>query len=380
MHLFHHHLNFLKNRELNELYISVAVKSFAVSMISIFIPIFLIKDLNYSLTSVLIFFAILSATHAIFVIPAAKIASKYGFKHSILYSVPILIVFYFGLYTIEQFHWPIYLLAVIFGVNSALYWIGYHIDFSIISDRKNRGAEISTSKILSSVFLVLGPIIGGVVVTFLGFKALFIFVSLLLLASTIPLFFSKDIHKNVPLSIKEIFRGQKIKDSLVFLGHGIEGGASSIIWPIFIFFNILNSFTTLGFVFSLSLLSSSIFVFIICKFSDINRRLVLRIGALTNSIIWGVRFFIKTTFQVFIIDSFYGVSKASISIPFDALSYDKANKSKITKFIMFRETMINTGSAILFLIMALLAKLTTGFLLGGGVSLGGGASLLYFLF
>ena len=96
MHLFHHHLNFLKNRELNELYISVAVKSFAVSMISIFIPIFLIKDLNYSLTSVLIFFAILSATHAIFVIPAAKIASKYGFKHSILYSVPICSSNYFS--------------------------------------------------------------------------------------------------------------------------------------------------------------------------------------------------------------------------------------------------------------------------------------------
>ena len=56
------------------------------------------------------------------------------------------------------------------------------------------------------------------------------------------------------------------------------------------------------------------------------------------------------------------------------VSYDKANKSNIVKFIMFREMIIQTGRVILFLIMTVIATLTTSFLLGGG------ASLLYLFF
>jgi len=369
----HHYLHFLKNKELNELYISVAIKSFALSMISIFIPIFLL-NLNYSLTSVLIFYAIINATHALFIIPATKISSKYGFKHSILYSIPILIIFYLGLFTLEQSNWPIYLLAVIFGVSNSLFWMGYHVDFSKFSDKKNRGKEVGIAKIVNLIFHALGPVIGGLILTLIGFKALFATVSVLLIASAIPLFFSKDIHEPILFSIKEIFKGQKLKNTLVFAGHGIESGLSTVIWPIFIFFTILNDFTTLGLVSSLSILFSLVFVFIVAKFSDIHRKLVLKIGSIMNTLIWGVRFFIKTTFQVFIIDSFYGVSQTLIHIPFDALSYDKANKSNIVKFIIFREIIIQTGRVMLFLIMTVIATLTTSFLLGGG------ASLLYLFF
>lgn len=373
MYLHHYFSEILRNKELTELYTSVAIKSFAVSMISIFIPIFLLK-LDYSLTNVLLFYAILNATHALFVIPAAKISSKYGYKHIIFYSIPILIIFYLGLYTLEQFHWPIYLLAIIFGINNALYWIGYHIDFSIFSDKKERGKEVGIAKIVTLVFYILGPIIGGLILTFIGFQSLFATVSVLLIVSTIPLFFSKDIHKPVPLSIKGIFKGQKIKNALAFAGHGIESGVSSVVWPIFIFFTILNNFTTLGIVSSLSLLFSLVFILIVGKFSDVYRKLVLKIGAILNTIIWGIRFFIKSTFQVFIVNSFYGISQTLISIPFDALSYDKANKSNIVKFIMFREIIIQIGRVVLFLFMATITTQTIGFFLGGG------ASLLYLFF
>ncbi|HEC66749.1 MAG TPA: MFS transporter [bacterium] len=373
MHKPHHHLHFLRNKELNELYISVAIKSFALSMISIFIPIFLLK-LDYSLVNVLIFYAILNATHLLFTIPAAKISSKYGFKHSIFFSIPILIIFYLALYTLEQIHWPIYLLAVVFGISNALYWIGYHIDFSKFSDKEDRSKEIGIAKVASSVFQVLGPIVGGLILTFIGFHAVFITVSVLLVASAIPLFFSKDVHQPFNFSVKEIFRGQKIKDTLTFIGHGIESGVSSVIWPIFIFFTILNNFTTLGLISSLSLLFSLFFVFIVGKFSDVRRRPVLKIGVFLNTIIWGIRFFVKTTFQVFIVDSFYGVSQTLISIPFDALSYDKANKSNIVKFILFREIVIQAGRVVLFLIMTVFATLTVSFLFGGA------GSILYLFF
>jgi len=369
MYRLHHYLHFLKNRELNELYLSIAIRSFTLSMISIFIPIFLLK-LNYSLVNIFIFYAILNAVHALFVIPATKISSKYGFKHSIFYSIPPLVVFYMALFTLEHFNWPIYLLAAIYGISNSLFWMGYHVDFSKFSDKKNRGKEIGITKGLSLISNIPGPAIGGLILTFFGFEVLFALVSVLLILSAVPLFFSKDLHEPISFSMKEIFKRYEIKDMLAFAGYGTESGISSVIWPIFIFFAILNNFTMVGLVSSLSTFFSIVFVFIVAEISDIRRRLVLKIGSIMNTLIWIIRFFVKTAFQVFIIDSSYGVSQTLLYIPFDALSYDKANKLNIVKFIMFREMMIQTGRVILFLIMTITATtLTTSFLFGGMASL-----------
>lgn len=373
MHGYSYFLHFLRNRELDELYASVAIRSFAMSMINIFIPIYLLK-LNYSLPSVLLFYAILNLVHALFVIPAAKISSKFGFKHSILFSIPLLLFFYILLYTLEMYQWPLYLLAIIFGINNSLFWVGYHTDFARFSKMKYRGEEIGFVKIFSSIFSVAGPLIGGLILAFTSFKFLYIIVSLLLFISAIPLFFSRDIHNPTNFSIKQIFTDQKIKDYLAFIGHGIESGVGATIWPIFIFFSILNSFASLGFITTLSLFFSLIFMFIIGRFSDVRRRLVLRLGGIFNAIIWGIKTIVTTSFQVFVIDSFYGITRTMREVPFDALSYDKANKRNIVEFIVFREIVIQTGRVILFISMMFIADFVTGFIFGGG------ASLLYLLF
>lgn len=373
MHEHRHLLYFLKNRELDELYASIALRSFAISMISIFIPIYLLK-LDYTLASVFLFYAMSNAVHALFVIPAARIASKKGFKHSMLYSVPLLIAFYILLHTLELYNWPLYLLAVISGANNALFWTGYHVDFSKFSDRKNRGKELGTAKIVSSMAHVAGPLIGGLVLTFIGFKTLFVLVSVLLVASVAPLLLSRDIHEPTDFSIKETFRGQKLGDLLAFMGHGIESGVGKVIWPIFIFFSILNKYSLLGLVSTLSLFFSLVFAFIVGRLSDVHRRKVLKTGSLFNAILWGVRSLVRTSLQVFIVDSFYGMSQTLVNIPFDALCYDKANRSNIVRFIMFREIMIQVGRVLLFISMLFIAELTTSFLFAGG------STLLHLLF
>lgn len=374
--MFSHTLHLLFNKRLDrieELYLNVSVRSFALSMIDIFIPIYLLK-LHYSLPSVLLFYAIINGTHALFVLPATKISSEFGFKYSIFFSLPFLISFYILLYTLELYHWPLYLLAIILGINKALFWMGYHTNFSKVSEKKYRGEEVGFAKIFTSIFGVIGPFVGGLILTFIGFKLLFVVVFLLLFISTIPLFFSKDIHEPISFSVKKFFTDWEIKNLLSFAGHGIETGVGMVIWPIFIFFSIVDSFTILGSVKSLSLFFSLAFIFVIGRASDVRRRLVLKIGALLNSIIWVIKTFIRTSLQVFTIDSFYGMAKTAILIPFDALSYDKANRGNILEFIMFREIGIQAGRVILFLSMIFVADLVIGFIFGSG------ASLLYLLF
>ena len=373
-HQHHHIIDFLHNRELNELYASMAIRSFALSLISIFIPIYLIQ-LNYSLPAVLIFFAIVNSTHIIFSFPVAKIAARYGFKHSIFFSIPLLILFYSGLYSIEQFNWPLWLLAIIVGLSGVFFWIGYHVDLCIFSDKKKRGSELGAIKIINSIFYAIGPIVGGLILTFGNFKILIAITSILLLLSALPLFFSKDVHEPINFSLKKIFKGQKIKDALVFFMQGIDNGVGGVIWPIFIFFYIFNNYTSLGIVFSLSVIVAIIFTFIVGKRSDAHKKSILKIGAALNSFGWLLRSLVSTTFHVFAVDSFVGLAQTLITIPMNAMVYDKAgNKGNMIKFILFREITTGLGKVILFLSMIFIVDLIYSFFAGAG------ASLFFFLF
>jgi MFS family permease len=76
-----------------------------------------------------------------------------------------------------------------------LFWFSYHTDFSKFSRKKSRGKQVGVSKIVTALASVVGPIAGGIILSFFGFKVLFLLVSFLLIASTFPLFLSKEIHE-----------------------------------------------------------------------------------------------------------------------------------------------------------------------------------------
>jgi len=373
MHGHHRFLYFLRNRELNELYASIAIRSFTMSMIAIFIPIYLLET-GYSIAWVFLFYAIFSAFHALFSVPAAKISSRFGFKHCMLFSMPLLILFHIMLYTLETHGWPLYLLAAVLGVSSALFWLAYHTDFAKFSKKKNRGKEIGVAKMFISVFHVAGPVIGGIILATLGFQALFLIVSSLLFFSIIPLFFSDDVHEPINFSIRQIFTDQKLKSYMAFIGYGVESGVAKIIWPVFIFFSILNSFTALGLVETISLFSSLLVTIIVAKYSDIKRRLVLRLGAMLNAIVWVIKATVTTALQVYVFDSLYGMTKMIKEIPFDAMGYDEANRTNIIEYIAFREIVLHLGRIMLLISMILISSLVAGLLFGAG------ASLLYLAF
>ena len=376
MHSHHNFFHFFRNRELNELYVSISIRSFAISLIGIFIPIYLYQR-GYSFTSIFIFFGLFSLVHALFSMPAAKIVSKLGVKHSILISVPFLIIFLLLLYSLEDFRWPLPLLSVFVGVGTSLFWLSYHVDFAKFSDRKNRGKQIGFSKIAMSLFSVLGPIVGAVILTFEGFKFLFIITSVLLIGSVVPLFLSREIHEPASFSLKGFFKGQKIKDVLSYFGHGIENKIGMIVWPLFIFIFILGEkYISLGLVSSLALGVGLISTFLTGKFTDTFRKVMLKFGSVFNALVWVVKSFIVTPFQLFVTEAFYGASQTAMHIPFDAMTYDKAKKRHIIKTILEREMYHHIGAVLLFLVLIFLTdSLISVFRFGGSIS-----SLLRFFF
>ena len=71
---------------------------------------------------------------------------------------------------------------------------------------------------------------------------------------------------------------RKKRDLLGFVGYGLHSGVNYLIWPIFLFLTIVENYSTLGLIASVSVLFSIIFIYLAGKLSDIKRKLVLRVG------------------------------------------------------------------------------------------------------
>src|SRR3989338_11575398 len=86
IHTIGNFFSFFKSRELNELYASISIRAFSLSLIGVFVPIYFYL-IGYPLISIFFFYILHSLFHIVFSIPVAKISSRFGIKHSILFSI-----------------------------------------------------------------------------------------------------------------------------------------------------------------------------------------------------------------------------------------------------------------------------------------------------
>lgn len=360
-HHLHHHLRFLgfrPKKELREIYVCIFIRTLAMSMIGIFVPLYLLKELSYSLKDVVYFYIMVVAVFAIFSPLAARVSLKIGLRKSILASVPFYLGFYALLYSLKIYNWPLSLIAVVLAIASGLFWFAFNIEFAKFSDKEHRGEEVGFWYSSAVVIGLLGPLVGGLILTFYNFKILFILVSILLIGSVIPLFFYKEIHakeinKQISLSLKTIFKKSRVRDGLSYIGDGIREYASGIFWPIFIFY-LIGAYLTLGAIVSGAGVFTAIFTYFIGRSSDSFKKIsMVKAGSVLDCVSWIVRIFARTALQLFGVTVFGGISFMLIDVPFSAMVYDKANKAKagIVNYFIFREIMLSIGRILLLLLI-----------------------------
>ena len=138
---------FFRNKEMNYFYVSIAIINFGLFLISIFVPIYLYQ-IGYSIAQVIFFFFLLALSFVVFSYPGAKIVSRVGPKHSIFFSIFLIIAYYAGLNFIEKYPLLFFILPVVLSWMHILYNFGYHLNFIINSEMKKRGREVSFQNLL----------------------------------------------------------------------------------------------------------------------------------------------------------------------------------------------------------------------------------------
>ncbi len=369
-HNYYQHFHYNLNRELTELYISVALRNFALGLITIFEPIYVFlffKDtlaLPYAISLALVYFAIQSIGQGFLYPLGSKILSAIGVKRTMLLSIPFLFLYYIGLWHIAFFGLFIFLLPILRSLAGGLYWPAFHLDFVRFSKKETRGKQISYRNVIASLAASISPFLGGFLIVQLGFPFLFGAVLTILILSIVPLFLSPEVYDDNHISIKEgikdVFGKPYRWQMLGFASSSLESVSAVYIWPIFLF-TLAISFETLGIIMSATMFLTLLFVLYIGRLIDKRgAEKVFKIGALLNMLIWPVRIFVHTPLDAFLSQTLHGLMRRAAYLPMGVLHYNWVGQKPHERMskIIARGIVLNFSDGLGLLLLALLFLFT----------------------
>ncbi len=314
--------------EVKEIYWNVIISNLASTMMVLFEPIYL-WHLGYSLTRIIWFYMLVYLGYVLFVMPAAKITSRIGYKHSILLSNVFYVVYWILLFQIKSL--PILFLAApwFYALQKSFFWPPYHADIALHNRHGQRGREVGALFSLVEVASIVGPILGGVITGVFGFKILFIISALLSLFSVYPLFKSKEIY---PLHQFHFSVFWKIVRKYPANFFGYWGYAEDLmlmtLWPIFVF-TIMHGVLGVGILITVANLVAIMLMLYLGKVIDRKHHLdFLRIGSIFYGLSWFFRQFAVSLPGVFIFDTLTRIGKAVVNVPMTALTYHLADRHR----------------------------------------------------
>lgn len=374
-------------REISELYATITIKNFAFSMMSIFEPIFIYNQFH-SLSAVFLFYAAVYLFYFISLPLGAKAASKYGFEHCIFYSVPFAIFYFLTLSQIPN-NKTLMIFSILFVVAyKTLFWPSYHSDFAHYSRSGYRGREISMLSFVSTMATVIGPVLGGIIISTFGFRVLFVIVSMVSLVSIIPIFTTREKFHPHTFSYSKAFERiykpsnhYKPKDFLAYLGFG-EEIISVVAWPIFVYL-LIDKYYLMGIIMSVLAIILALITLYVGKLSDIlnikGRRKLLNSSEIIRFLSWLLRPFASNWLGVILIDTISSGAKIGINYPILTGAYNKGDSHRgFLEYVIYFEMSLALGKFIIAIISAVIASLVTGFYMWFSIfSLAGFWSLLF---
>lgn len=342
-----HQMFRIRFTELNEIFAVMSLRSLVNAMIGIFVPIYLYA-LGYSLANIFMFHIFMFSAEFLFEYVATNVVSKFGPKHAIAMSLPFTIVHFWMLSTLPAYGWPLWLVGVVNGVALALYWQGYHYDFSKAKRKNNVTNDLSRLYIMLAVLGAVGPFVGGYIATHYGFGILYGVILILLSLVFIPLMKKGEKHSARKVNLRRVHLGHIARDVISYGGTGIDGSVSLTIWPLFIFF-ILGTYESVGLVTSLALFLTIAVTYAVGKLvNNGNRYKYIRVGSLLDTIIYLMVIFIDSFVQVLSLNLARNVVGSLRAAPFVSEYYLHADETSRSEYIFFMESTIDLFRIVLF--------------------------------
>lgn len=352
-HLALHHVFRFKHTELNEMYAVMAFRSFIVSLVGIFVPIYL-WTLGYPLVDIFIIHLLIYLGDGILEIPVTFLLARFGPKRLIALSMPLLVAHFLILWTIPNFHWAIPIIAFSASIPLALFWQPYYYDFSKAKHSHEACKEVSLVLVLTSLTAALAPFIGGFIASHFGIGYVFALVAFLLVFAVAPLFKKGEQHV-----VRKIDYGRlkinKIREDLVsYWGMGTQGVVGMVVWPIFVYF-IVKTYQNVGLATSMAMILTLVFTYLLGKSADHGKRQrYLKTGSFMMGLVYFVKAIASTFIHVFSLDFLSNLANAFFYAPFISEYYLHADEESRNEYLTIMEITSDLSRAFLLLFLAFL--------------------------
>jgi MFS family permease len=352
------------------IYINSALRTFAVSLVGIFLPVFLFlraqdffgKGIEYGIYGIVIYFLIHRIMVTLALLPTAKMISKIGFRWSIFTANIFLIVLLGLLSFADEVLWVIPVAAVLHGLQNPLYWLSYRSLFATEGVLSNLGREVGFSAIATQLAGIAGPVLGGVIITVWGFPSLFIVALLVVIMSGVPFFLMPKHKHTYSASVRDVVEWLKKpihrNEELAFLGRRIDDFVITLFWPVFVFL-ILGDFERQGLLASLGLIASALMVYVAGRVFDTRHSYkAYRFGVIGNSIMWLLRGFGRNLGQLLMVETTAATVSPFYWVTYDSLLYERARDKdeKIVVFMMGRHLIVNVAMFVVLLVAFIVAR------------------------
>jgi MFS family permease len=340
--------------DLHEIYFNQVIETFAISLISIFIPIYLLEN-GFSVLDSFTFMLVYWGAMFLFTPIAAEISSKIGFKHTIIYRAPLLIVFFSTLLLIQYLSSIILFIALLGGFSSILYWVSTNAEFVKNTSDGNQSKQIGYLNALPQISATIAPLISAFILTVLGFPILFAIVISLVIVSQIPFLLTGDYKEKFSARKGEwLFLDRRF--FLLFLIQGVIFSNEFLTWNVFIF----QKFGLISMGLSATLFGAgmAVFTFLVGNVSSNSRRRrnILILGALGYTLTCILRISTTTPLEAILISLLAGICTTMVSLPIYAEFCGRAKKDGVINWVTFRDVWLASGR-VTFVLLACAALL-----------------------
>jgi len=328
--------------DMHEIYFNQVIETFAISLISIFVPIYLLEN-GFPLIAAFSFMLTYWGAMFLFAPIAAEISSRIGFKHTIIGRAPLLILYFSLLFLLGYVSDYILFVAMLGGFCSILYWVSTNAEFVKAADEERSAKQIGYLNALPQISAVAAPLISAVILTTLGFPIIFLIVIALIVVSQVPFLLTSDYKEKFTLKMRKSWLFLDKRFFALFAIQGVIFSNDFLFWGVFVFqkFGLISA----GLTASLYGAGMAIFTVIIGKVSSEShkRRNMLILGAIGYAFISIVRISTATPMEAFLISMLAGIFTTLISMPIYVEFSGCAKKEGILNWVTFRDFWLAAG-------------------------------------
>lgn len=334
--------------DLKKYNIFIFITSFAKLLVEIFIPLIL-YNMSFTIKEIILFLILKYSFCLLFIPVGYFIGKKYSVSTLMILSSIIFSITYIYLTQINKNLTSLIILSILYSSYLMFYWLGRHTyGLSIIEDKKT-----TDNVSLYNIFTILGglfsPFIGSYIIEKTSTLTLSTIVLVLMIISIIPLTKIKKIKLNSNTQIKHIIKSFP-KTNYIFNTLDQLRYILYTVLPLWIYINIKSKYSYIGILNIITGLGSIIYIYLLSKKMDKNKKDYLSLSLLIMGIIYLLKITITSNLAYLIITLLEGITKSSLDTITLRNTYVYQKNYCITSYIIFTE-IINNIARTLFLII-----------------------------